>query len=83
MEDLLKALADLRSFPETRFFVARGIVGEIWSTESAAPAAFPASVLVLLVKEPVGGGRQSWRERNVGTVCIQTETRAAHRALCD
>lgn len=52
MEDLLIALADRRSFPETRFLVARGIVGETWSTESVAPAVFPASVLVLPVKEP-------------------------------
>lgn len=53
LEDLLIALADRRSFPETRFFVARGIVGETWSVVSVAPAAFPASVLVLPVKEPV------------------------------
>lgn len=52
MEDLLIALADRRSFPETRFFVARGIVGETWSTESVVPVEFPASVLALPVKEP-------------------------------
>lgn len=53
LEDLLIALADRRSFPETLFFVARGIVGETWSTESVvAPVVFPASVLALLVKEP-------------------------------
>lgn len=61
LEDLLIALADRRSFPETLFFVARGIVGETWSTESVvAPVVFPASVLALLVKEPEGGER--WRQ---------------------
>lgn len=68
MEDLLIALADRRSFPETRFFAARGIVGETWSTESAAPAVFPASVLALPVKEPGGEtegelvSKQSWSD---------------------
>ena len=52
MEDLLIALADRRSFPDTRFFVARGIVGETWSTGSVGPALFPDSVLTLPVKEP-------------------------------
>lgn len=52
LEDLLIALAERRSFPETRFFVARGIVGDTWSTESVGAAVFPASVLVLLVKDP-------------------------------
>lgn len=52
MEDLLIALADRRSFPETRFFVARGIVGETWSALSVVPVVFPASVLALPVKEP-------------------------------
>lgn len=51
LEDLLIALADRRSFPETLFFVARGIVGETWSTESAAPAGFPAES-ALPVREP-------------------------------
>ena len=64
LEDLLIALADRRSFPETRFFVARGIVGETWSTESvavvvAAAGLFPASVLTLPVKEP---GRETERD---------------------
>lgn len=59
LEDLLIALADRRSFPDTRFFVARGMVGETWSTESAAPAGALASVLVLPVKEP---GRQMQAE---------------------
>lgn len=65
LEDLLIALADRRSFPETRFFVARGIVGDTWSTESAAPVAFPASVLVLLVKEPGRGWGDKDRDRHV------------------
>lgn len=61
-EDLLIALAERRSFPETRLLVARGMVGETWSTESAAPEAAPASLLALQVKEPGnrdgrGGGR--------------------------
>lgn len=64
LEDLLIALADRRSFPETRFFVARGIVGETWSTVSVVVAAaaavlFPASVLTLPVKEP---GREMERD---------------------
>ncbi len=66
LEDLLIALADRRSFPETRFFVARGIVGETWSTESVVAAVFPASVLALPVKEP-------GRERDGGRVCRQKE----------
>lgn len=57
LEDLLIALAERRSFPETRFLVARGIVGETWSTQSAA---VPASVLVLPVKEPGEGWRDGW-----------------------
>lgn len=55
MEDLLIALADRRSFPETLFFVARGMEGETWSTgsvEAAAAAAAATSVLVLPEKEP-------------------------------
>lgn len=73
MEDLLIALADRRSFPETRFFVARGIVGETWSTESAAAAALPDSVLALPVKEPGGegggerGGETTGGERRSGS----------------
>lgn len=51
-EDLLMALADRRSFPETLFFVARGIVGETWSTESV-PTATLSSALVLPLREPV------------------------------
>lgn len=57
-EDLLIALAERRSFPETRFFVERGRLGDTWSTESVAPAWTPFSVLTLPVKEPgrdVGG----------------------------
>lgn len=77
LEDLLIALADRRSFPETLFFVARGIVGETWSTESVvAPVVFPASVLALLVKEPEGG-------RDGGRVFIQAEMAGARWALCD
>lgn len=52
LEDLLIALADRRSLPETLFLVERGIVGETWSTESAGPTVVPVSVLVLPVKEP-------------------------------
>lgn len=67
MEDLLIALAERRSFPETRFLVARGIVGETWSTQSAAG---PESVLVLPVKEPGEGRRDgdgvgTWTETEV------------------
>lgn len=76
LEDLLIALADRRSFPETRFFVARGIVGETWSTESVAPAVFPASVLTLPVKEPRG---KRWRESLYRDRAGQTW----HWALCD
>lgn len=45
------ALADRRSFPETLFFVARGIVGDTWSTESG-PTATLSSALVLPLREP-------------------------------
>ena len=78
LEDLLIALADRRSFPETLFFVARGIVGETWSTESVvAPVVFPASVLALLVKEPEGGEMEAeflYRQRWQGLVglCVIT-----------
>lgn len=58
-EDLLTALADRRSFPETLFFVARGMLGETWSTESVVPAGAPVSVLMLPVKEP---GRKMKRQ---------------------
>lgn len=57
-DDLLIALAERRSFPETRCFVARGRVGDTWSTGSMAAVAelaavaVLASVLVLPVKEP-------------------------------
>lgn len=48
------ALADRRSFPETLFFVARGMVGDTWSTESVVVVVtLPASVLPLPVKDPV------------------------------
>lgn len=70
MEDLLIALAERRSFPETRFLVARGIVGETWSMESAA---VPVSVLVLPVKEP-GEGRT-----DKGGVGTRTETEVLRR----
>lgn len=67
LEDLLIALAERRSFPETRFLVARGIVGETWSAPSAA---VPASVLVLPVKEPGEGRRDGggggYADRNGG-----------------
>lgn len=53
-EDLLIALADRRSFPETRCFVARGRVGDTWSAESVAAVAELASVLALPLKEPIG-----------------------------
>lgn len=69
MEDLLIALADLRSFPETRFLAERGIVGETWSTESAAPVLVPVSVLVLPVKEPGEG----WRETEGEFVPAESE----------
>lgn len=51
------ALADRRSFPETRFFVARGMVGDTWSTESVVvvvvvPTATLSSALVLPLREP-------------------------------
>lgn len=53
MEDLLIALADRRSFPETLCFVERGIVGDTWSAESVAAAAVVApSTLTLPVKDP-------------------------------
>jgi hypothetical protein len=67
VDDLLIALADLRSLPETRFFVARGIGGDTWSTESAAPAATPFSALVLPVREP-GRERARGSERGRGRV---------------
>lgn len=51
-EDLLIALADRRSFPETRLLVARGMVGDTWSTESVVVVMLPASVLPLPVKDP-------------------------------
>lgn len=76
LEDLLIALADRRSFPETRFLAERGIVGETWSTESAAPTLVPVpvpvSVLVLPVKEP--------GERQEGAVC-RDRNRGAGTAL--
>lgn len=52
------ALADRRSFPETRFLVARGMVGDTWSTESVAPEPLPASVVLLPLKEPGGGDKE-------------------------
>lgn len=45
-------------------------MGETWSTESAAPAVVPASVLALPVKEPGEG----WREME--GEFVQTETEA-------
>lgn len=60
LEDLLMALAERRSFPDTRLLVARGTVGDTCCSAGspAAPAAtLPLSaVLVLPVKEPVAGG---------------------------
>lgn len=70
LEDLLIALAERRSFPETRFLVARGIVGETWSTQSAAG---PESVLALPVKEPGEG----WRDG--GGVGTRSETEVPRR----
>lgn len=53
LEDLLIALADLRSFPETLCLVERGMVGDTWSTESVVVAC-PPSVLTLPVRDPEG-----------------------------
>ena len=58
------ALAERRSFPDTLFFVARGIVGETWSVESAAAVAAVAvvtgiSALVLPLRDPRRGERKS------------------------
>lgn len=55
VDDLLIALAERRSLPDTRFFVARGIVGETWSVESAAGGVTVetgSSELVLPLREP-------------------------------
>lgn len=74
LEDLLIALADRRSFPETRFLAERGIVGETWSRESAAPTLVPVPVpvpvSVLPVKEP--------GERQEGEF-VETETKVQGR----
>lgn len=81
LEDLLIALADRRSFPETRFLVERGIVGETWSTESAAPAVVPASVLVLPVKEPGEGWREMEKGRGGGLYRLKLRRSDATREL--
>lgn len=52
LEDLLMALAERRSFPETRFLVARGIVGETWSPESLVITETLRSALVLQLRDP-------------------------------
>lgn len=46
------ALAERRSFPETRFLVARGIVGETWSPESLVITETLRSALVLQLRDP-------------------------------
>lgn len=48
------ALAERRSFPETRLLVARGIVGEACSVDSLVVTVTLSSALVLLVREPEG-----------------------------
>lgn len=55
----------------------RGIVGETWSTESAAPPVVPVSVLVLPVKEPGEG----WREME--GEFVQAESEVLGWAVCD
>lgn len=52
LEDLLIALADRRSFPETLSLVERGMVGDTCSTESVVVGLFPPSVLTLPVNDP-------------------------------
>lgn len=46
------ALAERRSFPETRFLEARGMVGETWSLESLVVTVTLRSALVLQLREP-------------------------------
>ncbi|KAJ8392988.1 hypothetical protein AAFF_G00068920 [Aldrovandia affinis] len=55
-------LAERRSFPETLFFVARGIVGETWSAESV-PTATLSSALVLPLREPGDTGEEHGQAR--------------------
>lgn len=66
LEDLLIALADRRSFPETLCFVERGMVGDTCSTESVVVVVgvevFPPSVLTLPVNDPERGHRQKDEE---------------------
>ncbi|GAA6070980.1 uncharacterized [Tachysurus ichikawai] len=59
LEDLLMALAERRSFPETRLLVARGIVGEACSVDSLVVTVTLSSALVLPVREPEEVTRQT------------------------
>lgn len=52
LEDLLMALAERRSFPETRLLEARGMVGEACSVPSLFVTVMLSSALVLPVREP-------------------------------
>lgn len=53
------ALAERRSFPETRLLVARGIVGEACSVDSLVVTVTLSSALVLPVREPEEVTRQT------------------------
>lgn len=46
------ALAERRSFPETRFLEARGMVGEACSVDSLLVTGTLSSALMLPVREP-------------------------------
>lgn len=58
------ALAERRSFPETRFLEARGMVGETWSPESLVITVTLRSALVLQLREPGKSGHITRRVKN-------------------